>query len=540
MPVKDMLARHLAATYDLKPVVARTLVEAEQILPVIDGLDEMDETDEPGYGSRAARALRALEDYEHGLERCSLVVTCRADQYDALVADQAAPRRVVRVDVNRVTGDKAWRFVQAVTDQRDPERWQPVLDALTRDGHVLAGALDTPWRLTLAVSVYEQRDPVTGRYVRSPRALTEFADELSIREHLLGLFIPARLAAADPAGKGPGAGRAHAWLSVLAGHLRANASRPPFHGRVLSSTDLVLHRLWPLAGDRPRAIGALVALITCLPGVAVVAAALALVLAQTEIVDGRISGRTVSAFMLIWLPGLVALGLVWEPVRAWREVWSAADDVGARRLHGGRDRRKAVVDGVFAAVGGFLAGLAPIMAFDIDLPLWLPLGFAVLFGIGMAIPEPRDGFRGGADPEAIIRNEAVRTVVAALTFGPGFGFILGLGFGELLDGLPSVTAVAAGAVFAMSLVASWSLLLSRRYLGLLLSVRGRLPWRLGRFLRRCYDAGLLRTSGIAYQFRHRELQDYLAAHPVPPPPGPEPHGGGSSDSGEEAGTRLPG
>jgi hypothetical protein len=47
-------------------------------------------------------------------------------------------------------------------------------------------------------------------------------------------------------------------------------------------------------------------------------------------------------------------------------------------------------------------------------------------------------------------------------------------------------------------------------------MHGRLPWRLGRFLHWCYtDAGLVRTAGIAYQFRHRELQDYLARHPQP-------------------------
>ncbi|MET7326751.1 NACHT domain-containing protein [Nonomuraea sp. NPDC005650] len=521
VPVTTMLARHLAATFDLKPVTARTLVEAERILPVIDGLDEMDETELPGYGSRAARALRALEDYEHGLDRCSLVVTCRTDQYDALVADQAALRGVARVDVDQVNSDKAWRFVQAVTDQEDPERWQPVLEALTRDGHVLAGTLDTPWRLTLAVSVYEERDPLTGRYVRAPRALTEFADQRSVREHLLGLFIPARLA-----GRGLSAEQTHAWLAVLAGYLRGNASRPPFHGRVLSGTDLVLHRLWPLAGDRPRLIGALVALSTCLPAVAAVVAALALALSQLDIVDGYVSGRTVTALMLLWLPGVVCLGLLAEPVRAWREVWSAADEVGSRRFRGARDRGKAVVEGVLAAGGGTLAGAAVIMEFDVDLPLWVPVVFGLLLGIGMASggtgQDGQPGFSRRVGPRAVIRNDVVTTLVAALTFGPGFGFVLGIWFGELLDGVSTVAAVTAGAVFGMSLVASMSPRLSRLYLGLLLSVRGRLPWRLGRFLDRCYDAGLLRISGIAYQFRHRELQDYLAAHPVPSLPEPSP------------------
>ncbi|MFI9592775.1 NACHT domain-containing protein [Nonomuraea sp. NPDC052265] len=520
VPVRELLARHLTATYGLKPATARTLVEAEKILPVVDGLDEMDETDEPGYGSRAARALRALEDYEHGPDRCSLIVTCRTDQYDALVADRAVPRGVVRVDVDKVLTDKAWRFIQAVTDQEDPDRWRPVLDALTRDGHVLAEALNTPWRLTLAVSVYEERDPLTGRYVRSPEVLTEFADQSSVREHLLGLFIPARLAATDPAGRGPGAERTHAWLAVLAGYLRGNAGRPPFHGRVLSGTDLVLHQLWPLAGDRPRVIGALVALATCLPGIGVVVAAAVLVFSQMDVVDGRLSGAAVGALMILWLPGAVSVGLLAEPYRAWREVWSTADEAGFRRLRRVRDRRRAVVEGVLAALCGCLAGAAVIMEFDTALPLWVPVVFGVLFGIGMASGRSgENGYAGswdGADPRAIIRDDVVSTLVAALTFGPGFGFILGIWFAELLEGLSVVTAATASAVFGMSLVASWSPLLARRYLGFLLSTRGRLPWRLGRFLHRCYDAGLLRISGVAYQFRHRELQDYLAEHPTPP------------------------
>ncbi len=37
-----------------------------------------------------------------------------------------------------------------------------------------------------------------------------------------------------------------------------------------------------------------------------------------------------------------------------------------------------------------------------------------------------------------------------------------------------------------------------------------LAWRLRRFLEWATDAGLLRRVGIAYQFRHLELQDWLA------------------------------
>ncbi|MEV0280143.1 NACHT domain-containing protein [Streptomyces sp. NPDC050610] len=53
----------------------------------------------------------------------------------------------------------------------------------------------------------------------------------------------------------------------------------------------------------------------------------------------------------------------------------------------------------------------------------------------------------------------------------------------------------------------------RRYAAFLICTRGKLPWRLGAFLDWCCAAGLMRQSGTAYQFRHRELQQWLTDHP---------------------------
>ncbi|MFJ1594328.1 NACHT domain-containing protein [Kitasatospora albolonga] len=63
---------------------------------------------------------------------------------------------------------------------------------------------------------------------------------------------------------------------------------------------------------------------------------------------------------------------------------------------------------------------------------------------------------------------------------------------------------------------------SRRYLLALLFLRGRLPFRLGRFVRWAYGAGLLRAAGPAYRFRHQELHEWLimayyAGEDVTPP-----------------------
>ncbi|MER7394873.1 NACHT domain-containing protein [Streptomyces sp. NPDC000151] len=60
----------------------------------------------------------------------------------------------------------------------------------------------------------------------------------------------------------------------------------------------------------------------------------------------------------------------------------------------------------------------------------------------------------------------------------------------------------------------------RRYAVFLICARGKLPWRLGAFLDWCCAAGLMRLSGTAYQFRHRELQQWLTDHPnIPAPAG---------------------
>jgi len=43
-----------------------------------------------------------------------------------------------------------------------------------------------------------------------------------------------------------------------------------------------------------------------------------------------------------------------------------------------------------------------------------------------------------------------------------------------------------------------------------LALRGRLPWRLMRFLDDAHRRGVLRQSGAVYEFRHARLQDHLA------------------------------
>ncbi|WP_329012044.1 hypothetical protein [Streptomyces sp. NBC_00690] len=126
-------------------------------------------------------------------------------------------------------------------------------------------------------------------------------------------------------------------------------------------------------------------------------------------------------------------------------------------------------------------------------------GIAVVIAVGLMAgitQEPGTGRR----TRAAIRTDARLGLMAGITAGLMVVVLAGIVFG-LTVGLMIGLVVGAA---------------SRRYLVFLLCLRGQLPFRLGRFLDWATDAGLLRYSGAAYQYRHRELQHWLRQHPNPP------------------------
>jgi hypothetical protein len=212
--------------------------------------------------------------------------------------------------------------------------------------------------------------------------------------------------------------------------------------------------------------------------------------------------------------GAAILAGVFAYYALWRNIWPepARIDLSALRTPAGHKR----------LVGGFLIGIAigVIGAVAIELMIEMgllayPHGYGLAYGLvlGFAfglVSGLRDtGIRSGMDPREIIRTDITGWLVNGLTIGVAGGFV-GVLLGELVFFWASVAltyALAIGLVLGGYTGGAVGL----RYLGFLLATRGLLPWRLGGFLHWCYGAGLLRISGIAYQFRHRELQDYLAA-----------------------------
>jgi hypothetical protein len=523
--VREWLTGQLARAYRMAPRTAAALVAAGRVLPVVDGLDEMDTDPEPGYTSRAAQALQALNDYQRGQEKAELVLTCRTGQYNALTRTEVWAENAACVEITPLSASKALTFTECrVGSNQNMDRWRDVLDAIDfRPEAPLSRALDSPWRLTMAITVYEQRDPATGRYLRDPAELAgpvlDHPDK--IRDHLLALYIPAVTA---PRGHSAGPYRpekVHAWLAVLATYLDTNAGTGrTVGGRPLSSTDIILHELWPLAGNRPRFLAIALTAIVWLTIVWLAFGGALL----PEVMANSSNPYLVAIF--------IAVG-VYMCFSAWGPTWPKPSRLGTLRRPTSKGRK-----GLGAGLrGGLATGLLAWLTIELTFGLWLGVAAGVITAltVGLTVGLTAPAAEGATNPRDVVRSDIEVGLTAGLVFGLMAAAAVGLW--SSLQGGAALVAIAYGVAvgLAINLAAGVTFGLAAglaggsvtfglaagiagtRYLALLLCTRGRLPLRLGSFLQWCYHAGLIRTAGIAYQFRHRELQDYLARHPVPQP-----------------------
>lgn len=500
--VEAWLAAHLCqAPYQLPATAAERLVAARMVLPVLDGLDEMDADESPGYDSRSAQAVRAANAYLSGLDKGAMVITCRIGQYEALETTREWVQDAARIEIAPVGVAMARNFLtlRAV----DSQRWEPVLAAMRRKNRPLATALSTPWRLTLAATVYEQRHPKSGRYLRDPIELTASTldTEEKIRDHLLALFIPAKTSGVKPYSST----LVHVWLGTLARYLADNTAKEgpnaTIGGRTLSGTDLVPHELWPLAGPR-------------LTRVMSVLTIMLLFSALTAFLWSRASFRS-SAYLSIELTCITLAGATLLAIGAWVSIWSQPSLLNLRSLRTLRGIGRFVLWGAIGGASGvaigFTAGghgVLPEHQYVGIISPSLGISIAIIQGTTNTLDWP-------ARPLEAIQSELRSTMILGISAGATLAVALTIQNGLTVESPFVCAACCTGGMLFTFCVQT----VTQRYLLFLLATRRWtnrwLPWRLGRFLDWSYRAGLLRIAGPAYQFRHRELQEYLAKHPVP-------------------------
>ncbi|MEU5717896.1 NACHT domain-containing protein [Streptomyces sp. NPDC020403] len=478
--------------------VARQLLDDRLVLPILDGLDEMDPPDVPPGKTRALKALRRLnEDYNYRTGRAPLVVVCRASRYNTLKSKERLERATV-VTLQRLSSEQQLAFLgesgQDETGEWLPE-WRRLAEALTWTGTPcgLARVLGTPWRMALLTTAYTERDE--GRPLRNPNALLAMPLE-AVPAHLLALYTHA---AASTHNQQPGAGRrdpakVEEWLTILARHLRDahqpdgsnGASRP--RDEVVSDTDLVLHRLWRMESGP----GMRYAEVTLLTLPFILSISLAEWLGFTPW-DSLPYPRFFTFLGVLFLTQTV-LPMVLESTRRqpvprhldWR-LLREPKMIGWNVLY--------VIGWVMflkdQGVGATLFALvlvANVLSFVTSQAVWRTGDHPQA-----TLTAPRDPLRAElryAFFSATVTSLWVGSLIAQRTES-----FLGFAYGAILTALPAFTLAAR----------AW-----RRYVLFKCAAARRLPVGLGGFFEWCVEAGIMRVEGFAYQFRHRELQVWLA------------------------------
>ena len=285
---------------------------------------------------------------------------------------------------------------------------------------------------------------------------------------------------------------AQRWLSTLAAYLITSSD---------SGTEVGLHEIWSLANGRRTSL-------------------------LTGLVTGIVSGFTFGSW--IWLLSTPAAGLLFGSVqglgctlmngmpltRRPLKIIISTHRKGAqsRRIKGGCWAGLAF--GLFGALGAVTggSGLMRGLIAGPELGLVAALIAALAFGLpAWAIPAQR--------ARTVIRDDTLAIVTCGLTAGLGIGLLYGLVnlwwaglIGALTAGL--FTALAIGLATGMSLGQ-----VTIKYLiaANLFRIGGRFTTRPAPFLDWANHAGLLRTTGIRYQFRHETYRDWLVGQAASPP-----------------------
>ncbi|MEU0626935.1 helix-turn-helix domain-containing protein [Streptomyces sp. NPDC005989] len=536
----DRLVRdhpHLTRRAPDGSTLASALVDADLVLPVLDGFDEIAE----GLRSTALEVLNATS--------LPLVLTSRRGEFAEAVQEAGAPLVwAAGLELTDLTLEDLSAYLPRTarpvlrSDGGTTPVWTAVLDRLrARESGAadpLARVLSTPLMVILARTMYSETPD------RNPAELLDggrFPDENSLEEHLLAGFVPTvyRRRVAERSATGSreqqrDPERAERWLGFLAHHLaRLDGDQQ----------DLA----WWRIGDSLRLSTRLLSV--------VVSSALCVTLAVWFVnlinVPFPVGEALMSSCSMGAAAGL-AYGCVhailvrfgttaFEPAHVRLRLPGGGTGVGRRPVRTFVARFGAVLPGGFVmgvGCGGALAlqrwlyygiPLANELVIKGTLINMLVLGLifgagaGLVFGIMAMLEAPLD-VASAATPAGLLASNRATVLRQVLVLVPMLTLAIAVGgylITGLLDGIlgPLVWDVTGGLVigavggiggtcsYALSFTA-WGrwLVLSRVWLPL----TGKLPWDTVAFLDDAYRRGVLRQTGAVYQFRHIRLQHHLA------------------------------
>lgn len=250
---------------------------------------------------------------------------------------------------------------------------------------------------------------------------------------------------------------------------------------------MVLHELWPLAGERmPRIVDLVISAVVSAPG-----------LVWLNWLLLRLPGSIPQI-----IAGAVDLGWCAAMIRTTLMAWVPPRRPGRRITVRSKKFLLQTGAGIVVALFCWLYFANVAVTAAGALATWIAIGLTVGFGQTLAPPVSLET----VSPELPLRLErdiSVRAAAAAaLVVVPGFALV------------PLWNAAVGGAIGILYVVVVGFTVASapyRRYVALVICRARGLGLRPARLLRRAHTAGLVRTAGYSYRFRHEELRDYFAS-----------------------------
>ena len=527
--LKDWLIDRLAEAYHLSTGVAAKLVEERRILPVLDGLDEIARDPDHGTGT-VDNVLSALNTADRGRNLAPVVITCRDEFYENLHRDGLGVRNATVIKIEPLTATQVSAYIQsrfladASSRQRHPD-WERLHEEIEQGRMpALVTAFEVPWLMTLAAAACDSG-------LASLQDL-EVRDQTQLRNFLIDEFIPAtvilhpksvsrnqmgepqlaeKYRSVAPADRYD-ADTVKKWLTVLARHLRWQ------EGNKMSPTDMQPDRLWLIAAVDRKPVRAVHTTIAVVLGTLMGSLAAEFTGGPPGVIITCVITVLGAGFGLragLWteappthvkMPRILAnqrlAGLV-----AWFLKPPSPSRVNiARALTNPRWACLVAAIGVTAAVAGSLDGGVRV---GITEAFAATLAACILTGLSY-------GTSHAITPEQPLTNDLIFGLalggVAGIATGLPGGLTGGLAAGLHLNAHLTVPGSALLAI-TISLLAGVALG-SRAWLRYTIALvfaahEGKLPWRSLKFLDWAATAGLLRVSGIAYQFRHDDLRRHL-------------------------------
>ncbi|MFF7636405.1 helix-turn-helix domain-containing protein [Kitasatospora sp. NPDC008050] len=547
---------HLARRSPGGSTLAAALVDADLVLPVLDGFDEIAE----GLRQEALEALNATS--------LPLVLTSRRAEFaEAVQAAHAPLVWAAGIELTDLSPDDLAGYLprtvrevtRGATDGRgttdgcgdgdghgDGGRataWDGVLTAVRAGGTQaqanLAEVLTTPLMVILARTMYSETPD------RDPAELldaTRFPTARSLEEHLLAGFVPAvyrRRVPEQAAGRGRPRSwesqRAQQWLGYLSHHLvRLDHEQQ----------DLAWWRIGDSLRRSTRVLVVVLATTLCVTLSDWLVAPLLTGLGIGEVLlQGILMGPVAGlAFGCVYAAMMrYGGGAVFEPAQVRWRLPGTRTGVGRRPLHTFAVRfRDGLLGGSVMGVG-YACAISLERAVSWGLPLSDPavingtlvnmlcfglifgMAAGLVFGLTAALEAPVD-VASAATPVSLLAANRATVGRQVLVLVPLFALLVATG-GQLVvfllqdvlgpltwrlaDGLliGVVGGLGGAASYALAFTAwgQWAVL-SRVWLPL----TGKLPWDTVAFLDDAYHRGVLRQTGAVYQFRHVRLQHHLA------------------------------